>query len=76
MAPATDDKPHFFHFLKWRALPELLSLKWQGGLPLLEWGYPVLVATLLQAAAANALLIGLPLAGASWVGARHCEGPR
>ena len=46
IAPATDDKPHFFHFFKWRSLPELLSLKEQGGLPLLEWGYPVLVATL------------------------------
>ena len=49
VAPATDDKPHFFHFFKWRSLPELLSLKEQGGLPLLEWGYPVLVATLAQA---------------------------
>lgn len=65
--PATDDKPHFFHFFKWRSLPELLSLKGQGGLPLLEWGYPVLVATLLQAVVASLLLIGLPLA---WV-ARH-----
>ncbi len=51
IAPATDDKPHFFHFFKWRSLPELLSLKEQGGLPLLEWGYPVLVATLVQAVA-------------------------
>ncbi|MDM0026446.1 SAM-dependent methyltransferase [Variovorax saccharolyticus] len=62
--PATDDKPHFFHFFKWRSLPELLALKEQGGLPLLEWGYPVLVATLLQALVASLLLIGLPLA---WV---------
>jgi len=68
IAPATDDKPHFFHFFKWRSLPELLSLKEQGGLPLLEWGYPVLVATLVQAAVASLLLIGLPLA---WVGARQ-----
>ncbi|UUZ75668.1 hypothetical protein LP414_28910 [Polaromonas sp. P1(28)-13] len=64
IAPATDDKPHFFHFFKWRSLPELLSLKEQGGLPLLEWGYPVLVATLVQAVVASLLLIGLPLA---WV---------
>ena len=49
VAPATDDRPHFFHFFKWRSLPELLSLKEQGGLPLLDWGYPVLVATLAQA---------------------------
>jgi len=62
--PATDDKPHFFHFFKWRSLPELLALKEQGGLPLIEWGYPVLVATLVQALVASLLLIGLPLA---WV---------
>lgn len=59
--PATDDRPYFFHFFKWRTLPELVALKAQGGLPLLDWGYPVLVATLLQATAAALLLIGVPL---------------
>jgi hypothetical protein len=81
IAPATDDKPHFFHFFKWRSLPELLSLKGRGGLPLLEWGYPVLVATLVQAAVASLLLIGLPLAWVTWIGARQNDsmplaGPR
>ena len=71
IAPATDDKPHFFHFFKWRSLPELLSLKGQGGLPLLEWGYPVLVATLVQATLASLLLIGLPLAWVAPVSARR-----
>jgi hypothetical protein len=61
IVPATDDRPYFFHFFKWRTLPELLALKARGGLPLLEWGYPVLLATLLQALAASALLILLPL---------------
>ena len=77
IAPATDDKPHFFHFFKWRSLPELLSLKEQGGLPLLEWGYPVLVATLIQAVLASLLLIALP---AAWVtrrsAGRNAEVPR
>ncbi len=59
--PTTDDRPYFFHFFKWRSLPELLSLKAQGGLPLLEWGYPVLVATLVQATCAALLLILAPL---------------
>jgi hypothetical protein len=72
IAPATDDKPHFFHFFKWRSLPELLSLKGRGGLPLLEWGYPVLVATLVRAAVASLMLIGLPLA---WVGMRQARAP-
>ena len=73
IAPATDDKPHFFHFFKWRSLPELLSLKEQGGLPLLEWGYPVLVATLAQAVLASLLLIAAPAAWVTWVGARQRE---
>jgi SAM-dependent methyltransferase len=71
IAAATDDRPHFFHFFKWRSLPELLSLKGQGGLPLLEWGYPVLVATLVQATVASLLLIGLPLAWVARAGARQ-----
>jgi len=75
VAPATDDKPHFFHFFKWRTWTELLGLKGQGGLPLLEWGYPVLVATLVQAAAASLLLIGLPLAWVTGRRARQSAGP-
>jgi hypothetical protein len=61
VGPATDDRPFFFRFFKWRTLPELLALRERGGLPLLEWGYPVLIATLIQAAVAGALLIILPL---------------
>jgi hypothetical protein len=61
IAPATDDRPHFFHFFRWGTLPELLALKDQGGLPLLEWGYPVLIATLLQATFASLILVVLPL---------------
>ena len=61
VTPASDDKPHFFHFFKWRVLPELLSLKDRGGLPLLEWGYPLLVATLAQALLACLVLILFPL---------------
>ncbi len=71
IAPATDDQPHFFHFFKWRSLPELLALKEQGGLPLLEWGYPVLVATFAQAALASLLLIAAPAAWVTWGGARQ-----
>ncbi len=70
IAPATDDRPYFFHHFKWRTLPELLALKERGGLPLLEWGYPVLIATLVQAFAASVLLILLPLGAI----ARRTEG--
>jgi spermidine synthase len=60
--PATDVRPHFFHFFRWRTLPEVLALKDQGGLPLLDWGYPVLVASLVQATVVSVVLILLPLA--------------
>jgi len=76
VAPASDDRPHFFHFFKWRALPELLSLKEQGGLPLLEWGYPVLVATLAQAVLASLLLIAAPAAWVTWAGAGRRQRPQ
>lgn len=60
--PATDDRPYFFRFFEWGLLPELLALRGRGGTHLLEWGYPVLVATLVQAAVFGLLLIVAPLA--------------
>jgi SAM-dependent methyltransferase len=59
--PATDDRPHFFHFFRWSTLPELLRLRHQGGGALLELGYLILVVTLAQALLAGGLLILLPL---------------
>jgi len=61
LRPALDDRPYFFHFFEWRTLSELLALRSQGGLAQVEWGYPTLVVTLLQAIVASALLILLPL---------------
>ena len=61
LAPATDDRPFFDHFFRWRALPMLLGAYGRQGLPFLEWGYLVLVATLLQAVAFSVVLILLPL---------------
>ena len=59
--PATDDKPYLLHFFKWRTLSESLSLMGRGGEFLLESGYLLLVAALLQAVLASLLLIALPL---------------
>jgi hypothetical protein len=60
--PATDDRPYFFHFFKWNAAGELFNLREQGGMPLLDWSYPLLVAALIQAIVASILLILTPLA--------------
>ena len=76
LRPATDDKPYFFRFFKWRMLPELWAKRAHGGLGQLEWGYLVLMATLAQALLAGMVLILLPL----WLGWRpdraRARGPR
>jgi hypothetical protein len=59
--PATDDAPYFFHYFKWRLLPEIIALRGQGGMALLESGYLLLAATLVQALAVSLALILLPL---------------
>jgi hypothetical protein len=61
ITPATDDRPYFFHFFKWKTLPEILSSYARGGFSLLELGYPVLVLTLLQAVIAGTVLVLFPL---------------
>ncbi len=68
--PATDDRPYFSHFFKWRTLPEVLSLRTAGGAGLIEWAYLIVVATLVQAIVVGCLLILLPLSRArrSWSG--------
>lgn len=61
IAPSVDDRPYFFHFFKWSSFREVVSLRERGGAGLIEWGYLVLVATLVQAMIAGLLLILLPL---------------
>jgi hypothetical protein len=62
VTPATDDRPYFFHFFRWRSLPLMLSTSSFAWVPLVEWGYLILVATLIQSAVLGSLLIVLPLA--------------
>jgi spermidine synthase len=68
IAPANDNRPYYFHFFKWATLPEVIALRKTGGAALIEWGYLILVATLLQAALAGLVLILLPLwrVGRNW----------
>jgi len=61
IAPSTDDRPYFSHFLrldKARGLFEHLGRAW---LPLIEAGYVFIVATLAQAVVASGAFILLPL---------------
>lgn len=61
--PRTDSQPYFFHFFRWVGLPELWRQWGQQWLPMVEWGYVVVWATLGQAAVGSVLLMGLP----AWV---------
>ena len=65
---ASDERPYFFDFFRWRSFREALALRERGGAGLVEWGYLVPAATLAQAALAGAVLILLPLAlaGRDW----------
>ena len=59
--PSTDDRPYFSSFFRWSHAPEILGLSRQGGIGLLDVGYLALPAALVQAIAASAALILLPL---------------
>ena len=74
LTPATDDRPYFFDFFRWRALPELMALRTQGAAPLIEWGALILFATLAQAVVLGAALILAPLRALR--GGRSGAGPR
>lgn len=65
--PASDDQPYFFHFFRWQTLKEAWSLRGRGGFALIDWGYPVLAATVLQAAVLGFALVVVPL----WVTRRR-----
>ncbi len=65
--PARDDRPYFHDAFRWSALPELLALRSAGAVPLIEWGYVILLATLAQAVVFGGLLVVAPLALAGTV---------
>ena len=57
----TDEKPFFFHFLKWRALASLSDQLGAQSRAYLELGYLILLAALAQAVVLAAVMILLPL---------------
>lgn len=58
--PARDDSPYFFHFFKWKTLQNLLKTMGKEWIPFIEWGFLILLATLVQAGFISFLLILLP----------------
>jgi hypothetical protein len=71
--PATDDRPHFFRFFKWtslRRLVESVRLQWTN---VVEWGYLVVVGTVVQATVAALLIVLLPLGVVLWLGRRRAK---
>lgn len=60
VAPATDNSPFFFYFLKWRNIPAIIrdTSYWQ---PVLEWGNLMVFATLAQGIIFSFFFIFLPL---------------
>jgi len=61
IVPATDNSPYFFHFFRLRSLPHLLKTMGAEWVPFMEWGYIILLATLVQAVGVSIFLIILPL---------------
>ncbi len=61
LRPATDRRPFFDSFFRWRSLPEQISMHASAGYPMTERGYLVLLATLAQAGVLALALIIAPL---------------
>lgn len=59
--PATDERPYFQNFFRWRVLGEAWRGRDRGGMALLEAGYLLLAGTLVLAIVAGLVLILLPL---------------
>ncbi len=74
VAPRTDDRPYFSRYLRWDRAGELFGHLRREWLPRIESGYVFLLATLVQAGAAGAALILLPLLFLRRAGPREAGG--
>jgi len=66
--PATDDKPYFSQFLRWKSLPHLTSIFGTQSVPFLELGWLISVMTFFQLSLLALVLIILPLFKIGWKG--------
>jgi spermidine synthase len=70
LRPATDDKPYFSQFLRWKSLPHLSNIFGSQLVPFLELGWLISIITFLQLSLLALLLIILPLFKIGWKGSR------
>ena len=59
--PATDEKPYFSNFVKISRLEELREMYRSAAVPFFEWGYIILIATLIQSVLLGAPIIIAPI---------------
>ncbi|MFB6346614.1 MAG: hypothetical protein ABEK50_12720 [bacterium] len=63
--PATDNRPYFGHYFKWSSLNRLVEQLGNETIRYVEWGYLVLLLTLVQAIPLAVCLLLIPLVGSS-----------
>jgi hypothetical protein len=61
LRPATDDRPFFRNYFRAATFYEAWRTRERGGMALIETGYPILVATVVQALVVGAALVLAPL---------------
>jgi hypothetical protein len=66
--PATDGRPYFAQFIRWKNLPHLAASFGNRSIPFFEIGYLLVVITLVQIAVVSFVLILLPLFSRGWKG--------
>jgi len=59
--PATDDRPYFHDFFRWKSLKSLRRLLGENWIPFMDWGYLILVIALIQSVLVGIICILLPL---------------
>jgi hypothetical protein len=66
--PATDNKPYFSQFIKWKNLHRLAGIFGNRSFPFFELGYLLVMVTLIQILLISFVLIVLPLFKLGWKG--------
>jgi hypothetical protein len=67
--PATDNKPYFSQFLRWKSLPQLTAIFGSQNVSFLELGWLIAAINFLMISLLAVLLILLPLVKPGWHGA-------